>query len=59
MKLSTAVGALARGFRLTGLGIGGSSILAGNLYVAGAGILLVAVGEGAQGAADYLSSQGS
>ncbi len=58
-KLSTALGALARGLRLTGLGIGGSSLLAGNIYIAGGGLLLIAVGEGIGGAGDYLDSKGS
>ena len=58
-KLSTAFGALARGIRVSGIVIGGSSLLASNLYIAGTGILMVAAGEGIQVGADYLNSQGS
>ena len=59
MRLSTIFGAAGRAFRLTGLGIAGSYLLSANTYIAGAGVLLIAVGEGLDGAADYLNARGN
>jgi hypothetical protein len=59
MKLSTKLGAVARALRLTGLGIAGFSLLSSNVYIAGGGMLLIAAGEGLQGASDYLDSRGN
>lgn len=59
MNLSVVLGAVGRGLRLTGLGIAGSSLLASNLYIAGGGMLLIAVGEGLDGASDYLAAHGN
>ncbi len=59
MKLSTELYAIAKALRLAGLGIAGSSLLAGNVYFAGGGVFVTVVGEAIEGAADVIARSGN